>query len=123
MTLNPTLNYLFEKFSVSLLPFSRALTTSSMYLAGAGWRAGDGFPLPAGGEVLGMRAWDGTHDKYKMQTVTVDAGNRISVYAEHVDSSYTVTVRVNGEDTDISVTGINESTDIYACVYLNLQRS
>ena len=123
MPLNPTLNYLLEKISVSVMSFSKAITTSSMYLAGAGGCAGDGFPLPVGGTILGIEVYDGSHTEEKTGSITVNAGDRISVYAENSASTFIVTVRVNGSPTSLSVSEMDENTDMYACVYLNLQQS
>jgi hypothetical protein len=121
MSLNPTLNYLLEKFSVSVLPFSKTVTDESTYMAGAGGCAGDGFPLPTNGVILGLRAWDGSNNKSKSGSVSVSAGDRISIYLEHEESIFTAIVRVNELDTALTVTGLKENTDIYACIYLNLQ--
>ena len=123
MTLNPTLNYLLEKSSIALLAFGGELTTSSMYLAGAGGCSGDGYPMPLGGEILGMRAWDGTNDNDKSDSIPVEPGDRLSVYAEHSGSEYSLILRINGVDTSIAVSGMQENSTVYACAYFSLQRS
>lgn len=123
MSLNPTLNYLLEKFSVSVMPFGAALTTESKYLGGAGDCAGDGFPLPLGGEILGMRVWDGINDQEKLSTLSVNAGNRVSVFAQHTGTDYVLTLRIDDADTAITISGVKDNATIFASVLLNLQRS
>lgn len=123
MSLNPTLNYLLEKLSVSVMTFGAALTTESRYLAGAGDGAGDGFPLPLGGEILGMRVWDGSNGSEKLSSVSVSAGNRVSVFAQHTGTDYVLTLRINDVDTSITISGVKDNTTIFACVLLSLQRS
>ena len=123
MTLNPTLNYLLEKFSISVFPFSQTVSDSSTYLAGAGGCLGDGYPLPAGGEILSITVYDGNKTEEKSGSVAVDANDRISVYAEYAESTFTVTVRVNDSPTSISVSGLAENADIFACVLVKLQQS
>jgi hypothetical protein len=122
-TINPSLNFLHEQITECVIPFSKSVTTSSTYLAGAGGLAGDGFPLPADGAILGIRAYDGTNDKDKLDLVQVSAGDRISVYALNFAGSFNLHVRVNGIDTTVSVTALNENTDIYACVHICLKRT
>jgi hypothetical protein len=121
MSLNPTLNYLLQKFSVSVIPFSKSITKDPTYLAGAGGLAGDGFPIPASGTILGLIVWDKTCVYQKMVSQVVNPGDRISIYAEHVDSDFTVRVQVNGNPTEIFVTEVKENSDVYACVFLTLQ--
>jgi len=123
MSLNPTLNYLLQKFSISVLPFSKIVTNDSTYLAGGGGLAGDGFPMPVGGMILGITVWDNSSYHQMQEIQTINAGDRISVYAEHVDSNFTVRVRVNGEPTAIFVSEVKENTDLFACVFLTLQSS
>lgn len=123
MSLNPTLNYLLEKFSVSVLPFSKQLANESTYLAGAGGLAGDGFPMPTGGVILGIITWDGMYTKDTSDTVEFKAGDRISAFAEHVGENFKIYVCVNGESIAIMVSDLRENIDLYACVYLTLQRT
>ncbi|KPL07695.1 hypothetical protein AMJ86_03385 [bacterium SM23_57] len=123
MTLNPTLNYLLEKFSISVIPFSKTVSDSSTYLAGAGGCVGDGFPLPAGGEILGIRAYDGNKTEEKSGSVVINANDRISVFAEYVESWFDLTVQVNGEPTSISVQEMAENADLFVCVLIKLQQS
>ena len=122
-TINPSLNFLHEQITESVIAFSKAVTTSSTYLAGPGGLSGDGFPLPADGAILGIRAYDGTNDKDKSDLVEVSAGDRISVYAQHSASSFSLFVQINGGNTGIFVTALNENTDIYACVHISLKRT
>jgi len=121
MSLNPTLNYLLQKFSVSVLPFSKMLAKDPTYLAGSGGLAGDGFPLPVGGMILGITVWDKTSTYQKLLTQVVIPGDRISVYAEHEEISFTIRVRVNGNPTEVFVTDVKENSDVYAGVFLTLQ--
>jgi hypothetical protein len=123
MTLNPTLNYLLEKSSIMLLAFGSELTTTSKYLGGSGGCEGDGYPMPLGGEVLGMHAWDGTNDNDKSESIAMNPGDRLSVYAEHSGSEYSLILRINGVDTSITVSGMQENSTVYACVYFSLQQS
>ena len=73
--------------------------------------------------ILGIEVYDGSHTKEKTGLINVDAGDRISVYAEKSGSLFIVTVRVNGYPTSLSVSDMDENIDMYACVYLNLQQS
>jgi hypothetical protein len=123
MTLNPTLNYLLEKSSITLMAFGCKLTTSSMYMAGAGNCQGDGYPVPLVGEIVGMRAWDSHSDKEKAGSVPLNPGDRLSIYAEHSGSEYSLILRINDADTSIIVTGIQENATAFACVYFSLQQS
>ncbi len=122
-TINPSLNFLHEQITECVIPFSKSVTTSSTYLAGPGGLSGDGFPLPVDGAILGLRAYDGTNDKDKSDLVEVSAGDRISVYAQNIASTFNLFVRVNGIDTAIFVTALDENTDIYVCVYISMKRT
>ena len=121
-TINPTLNFLENQYSECIIVFSRALTTLNRYLYGANL-AGDGFPMPVDGVIHGLRVYDKTNDKSDTGSVEFSAGDRISVYAENNGDSFTLTVKVNDSDTAISVSQVNENTDVYACVYIRLQRT
>lgn len=121
-TINPTLNFLHEQFNDCVIPFSKSVTTSSTYLAGPGGLAGDGIPLPTEGAILGIRAYDGINNKDNIFLVDVKAGDRLSVYAQNSTGAFNLFVRINGINTAISLSALNENTDIYACVYISLKR-
>jgi hypothetical protein len=122
-TINPTLNFLHDQITENVIPFSKSVTTSSTYLAGAGGLAGDGFPLPVDGAILGIRAYDGTNNEEKLGLEEVKAGDRLSVYAQYSAGSFNLIVRINGANTSISLTALNQNTDIYACVFVSLKRT
>ncbi len=122
-TINPSLNFLHEQITECVIPFSKSVTTSSTYLAGPGGLAGDGFPLPVDGVILGLNVYDGTNNENVTGSVEVSAGDRISVYAQNYIGAFKVYVRVNGGNTSIFITELAENTDIYACVYISLKRT
>ena len=93
MSINKTLNYLLAKRSEVLLNFSAQVTTFSTYLKGSGGEAGDGFPMPKNARIYRIDCWDGSLLSSNTGNVSVNQGDRISVYATINAGNFDVSVR------------------------------
>ncbi len=103
-----------------MICFSTQVTTVSTYLKGPGGEAGDGLPLPRDARIYRIDCWDGTVLTSDTGNESASQGDRLSVYAAYSAGSFTVTVRVNGVDTAIEVTGISSGVTLMVTVYFKL---
>jgi len=106
MSINKTLNYLLAKRADVVMCFSAQVTTSSTYLKGAGGEAGDGFPLPRDARLYRIDCWDGISLFSDTGSVSVNQGDRISVYATINAGNFDVAIRVNGINSALVATGV-----------------
>ena len=120
MAINKTLNYLLAKQSEVLLCFSAQVATTSIYLKGSGGEAGDGFPLPRNARIYRIDCWDGTSLVSDTGNVSVNQGQRVSVYAAYNAGSYDVKVRVNGADSALVASGLLANSTLMATVHLKM---
>jgi len=123
MSLNLTAALLEAQMNPSLLPFSASVTTSSTFLKGAGGIGADGIPLPFPGTVTGLSVWDGSTLRSDSHTVSVSAGDRITLFATYSGGTFTVSVIRNGNFTNVQVSGVPANSTLQASVALLLSRS
>lgn len=121
MSINNTLNYLQSKRSEIMLTFSAAVSSTSAYLKGGGGESGDGFPLPKDAFLCSLHCWDGSNLQTKAECVEVDQGDRLSVYATVSGTSFDVKVQVNGVASSLMVSGVAQSTILYATLVLKFK--
>ncbi|MBM3328194.1 MAG: hypothetical protein FJY67_01815 [Calditrichaeota bacterium] len=114
MSLNHTLNYLLAKRAEVLIHFSALVTTASTTLKCAGGETGDGLPLPRAGFIIGLDVWDGANHRSDAGAVGFAAGDRLTLYAEHGGTTYTVKARLNGVDTTIAAANVAENATLTA---------
>lgn len=120
MSVNPTLNYLKSEQSLVMLCFSEAVTTGDKYLKGAGGIGDDGFPMPLDGTLEALQVHDGTDTESDDKTIPFSAGDRISAFAVHDVDFFIVYVRINGINTTLSASPLDENTDLLATVLCRL---
>ncbi len=120
MALNTAAAYIMAKKSRIPLFFSKTVTTTTVYLNGPGGAAGDGFYLPADSLVYGFSVYDGNVRHTALNTVEIEQNHRICLHAKYDGSSgsYTVYLRVDDENSDVYVTGVDPNTTLYATVDL-----
>ena len=123
MSVNPTLNYLKSEQSIIVLNFSDTVATSNKYLKGAGGIAGDGFPMPFSGYILGIQVYDGSNVQSDTGSVKFVVHDRISVFAIYDLGDFTVYVRVNGINSAIYAGPAAGNTDLLATVTCKLTES
>jgi len=100
--------------------FSAQVTTSSTYLKGGGGEAGDGWPIPKSGKIVGIDVWDGANLHSVTGEVSFSAGDRISVYAAS-GTTFSVYVRINGVNTTIVATNIAPNSTLFATLNLIME--
>ena len=120
MAINRTLNYLLAKQSEVLLCFSAQVVTTSIHLKGSGGESGDGFPLPKNARIYRIDCWDGTNLVSDTGNVTINQGQRVSVYAVYNAGNFDVKVRVNGVNSELSAAGLLANATLMATVHLKL---
>ena len=120
MSINKTLNYLLTKRAEILLSYSGQVTTSSVYLKGAGGEAGDGLPLPRAARIYRIDCWDGTLLWSGTGNISVDQGERVSVYANQNAGVFDVYVRIDGINTALVATGVTNNSTLMVTVHLRL---
>lgn len=120
MSINPTLNYLKSEQSLVVLCFADMVTTSDKYIRGAGNISGDGYPMPIAGKIEGILIYDGSNVTHGSGEIKFDAEDRLSVYAVHDLSEFTVYVRKNGINTAVSAGGLPENANYFVTVTVRL---
>ena len=120
MSINKTLNYLLAKRADVVMCFSAQVTTSSIYLKGAGGEAGDGFPLPKNARIYRIDCWDGVSLSSDTGSLSINQGERISVYAEIGIGDFDVAIRVNGVDSALKVTGVAKNSTLMVTLHLKM---
>ena len=123
MALNLTAAFLEARMSPTLIPFSATVATSSTFLKGAGGIGADGIPVPFCGTITGLSVWDGGTLRSDARTVNVSAGDRICLFATYSGGTFTVSVILNGNFTNVQVSGVPASSTLQASVALLLSRS
>lgn len=120
MLSNPTQNYLLTQRRHVLLAFSGAVTTAPTYLKGAGGEAGDGFPSTQTGAAVKLAVWDGLTLHSAEETVSLAAGDRLSLHFSPGTSEGEVTLRLNGVDTALKTPGVLHNAVLFAVLHLIL---
>jgi hypothetical protein len=120
MSINKTLNYLLAKRADVVMCFSAQVTTLSIYLKGAGGAAGDGFPLPRDARINRIDCWDGVLLSSSTGNVSVNQGDRISVYAAINLGNYDVSMRVNGINSALMVPGVASNSTLMVTLHLKM---
>ncbi len=119
--INNTLNNLLARRFPLLLNFSRAVTTSSVELKCAGGEAGQGVPIPMDGKAVGLQVWDGLAMHSTSLEVDLAAGDRVNLYAAYGGATFTVTLRVNGVDSVLVVSGVAANATLTASLHIILE--
>jgi hypothetical protein len=120
--ISPTLCYLLARAPISTMGFSGVTASTSIYLNGPGGQGSPGFPLPRRGYLTALRLWDGTTERWDMDEVAFQAGDRVSVYCQNVGSDFTVKVRLNGVSTTLQTTNVPFNSTLTATVEFMLVR-
>jgi len=121
MNVNNTLNQIMARRTELLLNFSATVTTSSTELKCGGGETGQGVPLPKAGRTLGLQVWDGTALKTASTEVEFSAGDRVNLYAQYGAGDFTVTLRINGVGSTLSVAGVAPNATLTASLYIVLE--
>jgi len=123
MSTNVTAVMLEANLNPVVLQFSKQVTTSSTFLAGAGGIGADGFPVPFSGHITGLQVWDGATIHSATGTREISTGDRLSVFASYSGGTFNVAVIHNGNFTTLQVNGLPASSTYMASVPLLLARS
>jgi hypothetical protein len=112
MPLNATENYLRNRQDHVMINFAGTVATSSTYLSGPGGAPGDGYPVPAPGKVVRMYTWDGANLRTTTIQTSLNAGDRLSVYALYDSPYFLLTLRVNGSDSGTYCTQVSSNATL-----------
>jgi hypothetical protein len=119
--INSTLAYLRAVRTPVLLAFSGTTGTASINLPGPGGQAGDGFPLPYGGTLIGAQLWDGATLRGDSTAVPFVMGDRMSVYCQNVGGHFTVKVRLNGASTNLQIPDVPLNSTLFVVIDIRTQ--
>jgi hypothetical protein len=120
MPLNPTENYLRDRKDHVLINFAGLPEGSGVYLTGPGGYAGDGYPMPAPGQVLRLYVWDGAALRTCATATSFDAGDRLSVQVQDDQPWYQAMLQINGEDSQTHCAQVQTGSWLCASALLRL---
>ena len=120
MTLNPTINYLLAKKSVSAITFARQLNNTTAMLYGPGQLDTVGVPIPCYGKLKRLTIYDSNSIHTVDCDVDIDPGDLVSVQAQFNNTAFTIAVMKNLSVTDLSISGVAGYRAIWASVLIEL---
>lgn len=120
---NSTLSYLYGRTPLCVMNFSGVTGTASVHLNDPGGLSGDGFPLPRSAILSGLEVWDGARRFSDSDTISLVAGDRLSVFCQNQGTTFTVKVRVNGTSTALEVAAVPHNSTLFVSVEYMLKRT
>ena len=120
MPFNTTTNYLMTKKSISIITFARQLNNVTAMLYGPGQLDTVGVPIPCFGRLKRLTIYDSNTSQSIDAAVDIELGDLISVQAEYVSTSFTISVMKNLTTTELSISGIGGYRAVWATIVVEL---